>query len=90
MTFKSSIELLEYFLITFASGQLLIYAYFFNFEIRDLPVHWNIVIFTALALALLNSALPMETLNEKIFDVKDSVRSEVKYSQVVIRFNVTY
>lgn len=33
MTFKSSTELLEYFLITFAVGQLLVYAYFRNFRI---------------------------------------------------------
>lgn len=63
MTFKSSVELLEYFLITFALGQFIIYAYFYSYQVGSLPTNWLIVIFISLGLALLNSALPMEVIN---------------------------
>lgn len=59
MTFESSIELLEYFLLTFAGGQLVVYAYFYNYRIGEMPLDWTATLFATLALAVLNAALPM-------------------------------
>ena len=63
MTFDSAMELLEYFLITFALGQLVIYAYFYSYQVGELPLDWLITIFITLALAIFNSALPMDAIN---------------------------
>lgn len=69
MTYRSAMELLEYFLITFALGQFVIYAYFYSYQVGDLPLDWLIVIFVTLALALFNSALPMDAINERLFPI---------------------
>jgi hypothetical protein len=69
MTYRSAMELLEYFLITFALGQLLIYGYFYSYQVGDLPLDWLIIIFVTLALALFNSALPMDAINERLFPI---------------------
>jgi hypothetical protein len=82
MTFKCSLELLEYFLITFATGQFVIYAYFYNYQVGELPLNWLVTIFITLGLALANSALPMDAINERLFTIKESSRSELKYSCV--------
>lgn len=59
MTFDSSIELLEYFLITFSLGELVIYGYFYHYQIGEIPFEWLVTIFVTMGLAILNSALPM-------------------------------
>jgi hypothetical protein len=59
MVFESAVELLEYFLITFAFGEFIVYFYFYKYEIDAIPLEWTITIFTTIALSILNSALPM-------------------------------
>lgn len=43
-----------------------------------------------MGLAILNSALPMEAINEKLFHVEPSSRSSLTYTQVEEQFDVTY
>ena len=55
-----------------------------------MPTQTVVVLFLCLVLAILNSALPMEFFNEMIFEVEPSERSEVRYSEIENKFEVTY
>ena len=67
MTWKSSIELIEYYLITFALGQIVGFLFVYNWSLSAMPTSSVVILFVCLALAVLNSALPMEFFNEIIF-----------------------
>lgn len=61
-------------------GQFIIYGYFYSYQIGNIPFEWMIIIFACLALAVLNSALPMQAINEKLFSVEQSSKSSLTYS----------
>jgi hypothetical protein len=82
MSFESAVELLEYFLITFAIGELIIYYYFFNFQYDSVPLTWTATILATVSLAALNSVLPMEAVNKHLFPISSSSKSELTYSEI--------
>lgn len=63
MTWKSSIELIEYYLITFALGQIVGFLFVYNWSLSAMPTSSVVILFICLTLAVLNSALPMEFFN---------------------------
>lgn len=63
MGYENAVELLEYFLLAFGMGQLIVYFYFYSFQISSVPVNWLIFIFLCIGLATLNVTLPMDAIN---------------------------
>lgn len=45
-----------------------------------MPEEWNVTIFMTLGLAVLNASLPMDSINEWLFPVKEASRSSLTYS----------
>jgi hypothetical protein len=80
--FESAVELLEYFLVAFAFGQIIVYLYFYRFVVEAMPLDWTICIFLTIALAILNMVLPMEVINQSLFKMEDSAHSAIAYSSI--------
>lgn len=82
MVYENAIELLEYFLITFSMGQLIVYFYFYSYQIDQIPINYLITTFISISLAIINLALPMDSINESLFPLGEIAKSEVKYSAI--------
>lgn len=70
MSYESAIELLEYFLIIFSMGEQIVFFYFYDYNFSLIPFEWKISILLTISLSVLNSALPMEALNEYLFKIE--------------------
>lgn len=63
MVYENAIELLEYFLITFSMGQLIVYFYFYSYQIDQIPISYLTTTFISISLGIINLALPMDVIN---------------------------
>lgn len=63
MVYENAIELLEYFLITFYMGQLIVYFYFYSYQIDQIPISYLTTAFISISLGIINLARPMDVIN---------------------------
>ena len=65
------IELLEYIPLVMAIGNWFLYLYFVRFVFENVPVYYGVPIYISIVVSVVNMMLPMDTLNQCIFPMKD-------------------
>lgn len=86
----SAVEMMEYVVLGLPVGSYIIYLYFYSFSPDKLPDYWSIPIYISIGIAVLNLILPMDTLNKKLFKMKNDGKSSPLYEEVESKFEVTY
>ena len=86
----AAIELLEWVPLILASGELLVYLYFKNFNFGELPDYWSIPIYVSLGISVLALLLPMRSINKKFCKLKSDDNIYPPYEKVEEKFEVTY
>jgi hypothetical protein len=56
-------------------GQLVVYLYFYSYQIDKVPLLTLITIFLCLSIGVANLLLPMKAINEAIFPLPESAKS---------------
>lgn len=84
------IELLEYFPLVLALGNYFLYLYFVYFQFDQVPVYYGVPIYISILVSVINIFLPMDSLNECLFPLKDMKVERPFFRQVEYKFITDY